>query len=226
MESIVPDDFFQHRWKFCLNTYRWYQDKTNWFTGIKAVFYNFLRIPQNTFPIIQSRVNDSIDSRRLLSTSLKVSFKYVSMIPRLQLFADCAKFNIVLESFLSNKVSSKYRWYQDKTNWFTGIKAVFYNFLRIPQNMFPIIPSRVNVESCCTRAQSIPDDFFQHRWKFCLNTYRWYQDKTNWFTGIKAVFYNFLRIPQNTFPIIQSRVNVESCRSRVQSIPDDFFQHR
>ena len=106
------------------------------------------------------------------------------------------------------------------------MKAVFHKFLRIPQNAFPIMPSRVNVESGRTRAQSIQDDFLLHRWKFRLNIYRWNQDKENWFTGIKAVFHNFLRIPQNTFPIIQSIVFVESGLTRAQTIPDEIILYR
>ena len=105
------------------------------------------------------------------------------------------------------------------------MKAVFHKFLRIPQNTFPIIQSIVFLESGLTRAQTIPDEIILYRWNFSLITIRWNQDKKNWFTGIKAVSYNFLRIPQNTFPIIQSRVSVESCRTRGLSIPDDFFQH-
>ena len=55
-------------------------------------------------------------------------------------------------------------------------------------------------------AQKISDNFFEYRCKFPLITIRWRRNNQDWFTGINAVHHNILRIPKNTFPIIESRV--------------------
>ena len=34
----------------------------------------------------------------------------------------------------------------------------------------------------------------------------------------KTIFHNFLQIPQSTFPLLQSTVQMESCRSSTQTI--------
>ena len=58
---------------------------------------------------------------------------------------------------------------------------------------------------------------------FRLITIRWNRNNQDWFTGLNAVHHNILRIPKNTFRIIESRVKVESGRTRAQTISDDFF---
>ena len=58
---------------------------------------------------------------------------------------------------------------------------------------------------------------------FRLITIRWNRNKQDWFTGLNAVHHNILRIPKNTFRIIESIVKVESGRTRAQTISDDFF---
>ena len=79
------------------------------------------------------------------------------------------------------------------------------------------------MESGRTRAQTISDDFFWYRWKFRLITIRWNRNNQDWFTGKNAVHHNILRIPKNTFPIIESRVQVELGHAIAQTISDDFF---
>ena len=71
--------------------------------------------------------------------------------------------------------------------------------------------------------QTISDDFFLYRWNFRLITIRWNRNNQDWFTWIDAVHHNILRIPKTTFPIIESRVQVESGRAMAQTISDDFF---
>ena len=58
---------------------------------------------------------------------------------------------------------------------------------------------------------------------FRLITIRWNRNNQDWFTEINAVHDNILRIPKNAFPILESRVKVESGRAMAQSISDDFF---
>ena len=58
---------------------------------------------------------------------------------------------------------------------------------------------------------------------FRLITIPWNRNNQEWFTGINTVHHNILRIPKNTFPIIESRVKVESGRAMAQTISDDFF---
>ena len=79
------------------------------------------------------------------------------------------------------------------------------------------------MESGRAMAQTISYDFFQYRKKFRLITIRWNRNNKDWFTGIKAVHHNILRIPKNTFPIIELRVKVESGRAMAQTFSDDFF---
>ena len=62
------------------------------------------------------------------------------------------------------------------------------------------------------------DDFFQHRWNFRLNTICRSLRNDDWFTGPKTVVHNFLRIPQYTFPLLQSTVEMESSRSSAQTM--------
>ena len=62
------------------------------------------------------------------------------------------------------------------------------------------------------------DDFFQHRWNFRLNTICRSLRNDDWFFGAKAVVHNFLRIPQSTFRLLRSRVQMESSRSSTQTM--------
>ena len=62
------------------------------------------------------------------------------------------------------------------------------------------------------------DDFFLHRWNFRLNTICRSLRNGDLFTGPKPVVHNFLRMPQTTFPLLQSTVQMESSRSSTQTM--------
>ena len=69
-------------------------------------------------------------------------------------------------------------------DWFTGINTVHHNILRIPKNTFPIIESRVKVESGRAMAQTtfLTTSFkriFRNPQKFRLITIRWKKNNQN-----------------------------------------------
>ena len=44
----------------------------------------------------------------------------------------------------------------------------------------------------------------------------------DWFTGVKNIVHKFLRIPQNTFQMLESTVQMESSRFSTQTITTTF----
>ena len=104
-------------------------------------------------------------------------------------------------------------------------KTVVHNFLRIPQSTFPMLESTVHVKSghCCV--QTISNDFFEYRGNFCLNTFYLNVKAEVWFAGTIGNFFNFLRILQTTFPMLQWTVQVKSGRSCAEMIPNNFFEY-
>ena len=125
--------------------------------------------------------------RRLLLTSLKLSFKNICRSLRngdlftgpkhycSQFFADSTKFVSTATVHSSN-----------------GIKSFFYS--------------------------NNDDDFFFDPWNFRLNTICRRLRNGDLFTGPKDYCSQFLRIPQSTFPPMQSTVQRESSRSSTQTM--------
>ena len=97
-------------------------------------------------------------------------------------------------------------------------KAVVHNFLRIPQSTFPLLHSRVQMESSRSSAQTMTTTSSN-----IVETFAWIplvEASQMWidFPVQKAVVHNFLRIPQSTFPMLYSRVQMESSRSSAQTM--------
>ena len=85
----------------------------------KTVVHNFLRIPQYTFPLLQSTVQmeSSRSSAQTMTTTSSNIVETFASIP----FVEASEMTI---DFLVEK-------------------AVLHNFLRIPESTFPLLHSRV-----------------------------------------------------------------------------------
>ena len=87
-------------------------------------------------------------------------------------------------------------------------KTIVDKFLRIPQSTFPLLQSTVQMESSRSSTQTITTTFsFVEASE--LGIYLLVQ---------KTVVHNFLRIPESTFPLLQSTVQMESSRSSTQTM--------
>ena len=96
-------------------------------------------------------------------------------------------------------------------------KAVVHNFLRIPQSTFPLLHSRVQMESSRSSTQTMTTTSSN-----IIKTFAWIpfveaSEMRIDFLLQKAVVHNFLWIPQSTFPLLHSRVQMESRRSCTQT---------
>ena len=97
-------------------------------------------------------------------------------------------------------------------------KAVVHNYLRIPESTFPLLYSRVQMESSRSSTQTMTTTSSN-----IIETFAWIpfveaSEMRIDFLVQKVVVYNFLRIPQSTFPLLYSRVQMESSRSSTQTM--------
>ena len=97
-------------------------------------------------------------------------------------------------------------------------KAVVHNFLRIPESTFPLLHSRVQMESSRSSAQTMTTTSSN-----IVETFAWIPlvaASEMWidFPVQKAVVHNFLGIPQSTFPMLYSRGQMQSSRSSTQTM--------
>ena len=160
----------------------------------RTVVHYFLRIPQYTFRLLQSTVE--MESSRSSSQTLTTT-----------------SFNIV-ETFawIPHVVAS------DMRIDFLVQKAVVHNFLRIPQSTFPLLYSRVQMESSRSSTQTMTTTSSN-----IFKTFAWIpfveaSEMRIYFTGAKGCSSQFLRIPQSTFPMLYSRVQMESSHSSAQTM--------
>ena len=97
-------------------------------------------------------------------------------------------------------------------------KTVVHNFLRIPQSTFQLLQSTVQMESSrfstetMTMSSSNIDETFVE-----IQFVEASEMRINLLVQ-KTVVHNFLRIPQSTFPLLQSTVQMESSRSSTQTM--------
>ena len=155
----------------------------------KTVVHNFLRIPQCTFPLLQSTVQ--MESRRsstqtMTTTSSNIVETFVK-IP----FVEASEMTIDL----------------------LMKKTVVHNFLRLLQITFPLLQSTVQMESRCSSNQIITTTSSNIFGTFFLIPFVEASEMTIDLLMQKTVVHNFLRIPQSTFPLLQSTVQMESSRS-------------
>ena len=88
-------------------------------------------------------------------------------------------------------------------------KTVVHNFLRIPQSTFPLLHSRVQMESSRCSAQTMTTTSSNIVKTFASIPFVEASEMWIDFPVEKAVVHNFLRIPQSTFPMLYSRVQME-----------------
>ena len=101
-------------------------------------------------------------------------------------------------------------------------KTVVHNFLRIPQSTFLLLQSTVQMElsrsstqTMTTSSYNIVETFVEIPFVEAL------QMRIDLLVR-KTVVHNFLRIPQSTFPLLQSTVQMESSRSSTQTMTRTF----
>ena len=158
----------------------------------KTVVHNFLRILQSTFPLLQSTVQmESIRSstQRMTTTSSNIVETFV-LIP----FVEASEMRIDL----------------------LVQKTVVHNFLRIPQSTFPLLQSTVQMESIRSSTQRMTTTSSNIVETFVLIPFVEASEMRIDLLVQKTVVHNFLRIPQSTFPLLQSTVQMESIRSSTQ----------
>ena len=97
-------------------------------------------------------------------------------------------------------------------------KAVVHNFLWIPQSTFPLLLSRVQMESSRSSNQTMTTTSFNIVQIFFWIPFVEATEMTIDLLVQKTVVHNFLRIPQSTFPLLHSRVQMESSRSSTQTM--------
>ena len=160
----------------------------------KTVVHNFLPIPQSTFPLLQSIVQmESIRSstQRMTTTSSNIVETFV-LIP----FVEASEMRIDL----------------------LVQKTVVHNFLRIPESTFPLLQSTVQMESIRSSTQIITTTSSNIVETFVLIPFVEASEMRIDLLVQKTVVHNFLRIPQSTFPLLQSTVQMESSRSSTQKM--------
>ena len=83
--------------------------------------------------------------------------------------------------------------------------TIVHNFLRIPQSTSTAtVHSSNGIKSFFYSNND--GDFFLHRWNFRLNTICRTSEMWIDLLNQKTIVHNFLRIPQSTFPLLQSTV--------------------
>ena len=92
-------------------------------------------------------------------------------------------------------------------------KTVVHNFLRIPQSTFPLLQSTVQMESIRSSTQRMTTTSSNIVETFVLIPFVEVSEMRIDLLVQKTVVHNFLRIPQSTFPLLQSTVQMESSRS-------------
>ena len=97
-------------------------------------------------------------------------------------------------------------------------KTVDHNFLRIPQSTFPLLQSTVQMESSRSSTQRMTTTSSKIVETFVLIPCVEASEMRIDLLVQKTVVNNFLGIPQNTFTLLQSTVQMESIRFSTQTI--------
>ena len=160
----------------------------------KTVVHNFLRIPQSTFPLLQSTVQmeSSRSSTQTMTTTSSNIVETFVLIP----FVEASEMRIDL----------------------LVQKTVVHNFLRIPQSTFALLKSTVQKESIRSSTQTITTTSSNIVEAFVLIPLVEASEMRIDLLLEKTVVDNFLRNPQSTFPLLDSTVQMESSRSSTQAM--------
>ena len=97
-------------------------------------------------------------------------------------------------------------------------KTVVQNFFWIPQSSFPLLQSTVQMESSRSSTQTMTTTSSNIVETFVKIPFVQASEMRIDLLVQKTVGHNFLQIPQTTFPLLQSTVQVESSRSSTQTI--------
>ena len=165
----------------------------------KAVVHNFLRIPQSTFPLLYSRVQmqSSRSSTQTMTTTSSNIVEIYVLIP----FVEASEMTIDL----------------------LVQKTVVHNFLRIPQYTFRLLQYTVEMKSSRSSSQTITTTSSNIVETFASIPFLETSEMTIVLLIQKTVVHNFLRIPESTFPLVYSRVQMESSRSSTQRMTTTSF---
>ena len=160
----------------------------------KTVVHNFLRIPESTFPLLQYTVEmkSSRSSSQTMTTTSSNIVETFASIP----FVETSEMTIDL----------------------LIQKTVVHNFLRIPESTFPLVYSRVQMESSRSSTQTMTTTSFNIAETFASIPFVETSEMTIDLLVQKTVVHNFLRLPESTFPLLQSTVQMESSRSSSQKM--------
>ena len=96
--------------------------------------------------------------------------------------------------------------------------TVVHNFLRIPKSTFPLLQSTVQMESIHSSAQTMTRTSSSIIGTFDLIPFVEDSEMRIDLLVQNTVVHNFLRIPQITFPLLQSTVQMESIRSSAEAM--------
>ena len=160
----------------------------------KTAVHNFLRIPQSTFPLLQSTVQME-SSRSSTQTMTRTSFNIVETLVSIP-FVEASEMRINL----------------------MVKKTVVQNFLRIPQSTFPLLQSTVKMESSRSSTQTMTTLSSNIVETFVEISFVEASEMRIYLLVQKTVVHNFLRIPQSTFPLLQLTVQMESSRSSTKTM--------
>ena len=159
-----------------------------------TVVHKFLRIPQRTFPTLPSTVQMK-SNRSSTQTMMKTSSNIVKTIVYIP-FVEASEMRIDL----------------------LVQKTVVHNFLRIPQSMFPTLPSTVQMKSSRSSPETIMTTSSNIVRTFVYIPFIEASEMKIYLLVQKTVVHKFLRIPQSTFPTIPSTVQMKSSRSLTQTM--------
>ena len=97
-------------------------------------------------------------------------------------------------------------------------KSVVHNFLRIPESTFPLLQSTVQMEWSRSSTQKITRTSSYIVETFILIPLVEASEMGIYLQVQKTIVHNFLRIPQSTFPLLQSTFQMESSCSSSQTM--------
>ena len=151
----------------------------------KAVAHSFLRIPESTFPLLQSTVQmeSSRSSTQTITTTSSNIVGTFFLIP----FVEASEMTIDL----------------------LVQKTVVHNFLPIPQSTFPLLQSTLQMESSCSSTQTMTRTSSNIVETFVKIPFVQASEMIIDLLVQKAVVHSFFRIPQSSFPLLQSTVQME-----------------
>ena len=97
-------------------------------------------------------------------------------------------------------------------------KTIVHNFLRIPQSTFPLLQSTVETESSRSSTETMTTTSSYIVETFVQIPFVEASEIGIYLLVQKTIVHNFLRIPQSSFPLLQSTVQMESSRSSTQTM--------